>query len=30
LDAQVIAAWDRVGVAFRQRQWFVLVLYLVV
>src|SRR5258706_8024691 len=30
LDAQVIAAWDRVGTAFRQRQWFVLVLYLVV
>ncbi len=30
LDAQVIAAWDRVGVAFRQRQWFVLTLYLVV
>src|SRR5260221_13299524 len=30
LDAQVIAAWDRVGVAFRQRQWFVLALYLVV
>src|SRR5258706_8244225 len=30
LDAQVIAAWDRVGVAFRQRQWFVLTLYLVI
>jgi hypothetical protein len=30
LDAQVIAAWDRVGQAFRQRQWFVLALYLVV
>src|SRR5260370_13271841 len=30
LDAQVIAAWDRVGTAFRQRQWFVLALYLVV
>jgi hypothetical protein len=30
LDAQVIAAWDRVGVAFRQRQWLVLTLYLVV
>jgi len=30
LDAQVIAAWDRVGQAFQQRQWFVLALYLVV
>jgi hypothetical protein len=30
LDAQVIAAWDRVGLAFRERRWFVLVLYVVV
>jgi len=30
LDTQVIAAWDRVGVAFRQRRWFILALYVLV
>jgi hypothetical protein len=30
LDSQIIAAWDRVGQAFRQRRWFILALYAVV